>query len=257
MRNLVFCYHAVSVDWDAALSVRPDMFERHLRMVLRRGYRPARFAEIVAARGDEGLFAITFDDAFRSVYTLALPILERHQAMATLFVPTTPVDGGAPLAWDGVGHWLDTRFRAELTPMSWSEIGELVERGWEIGSHTCTHPRLTQCDDATLATELGRSRAVCEERLSTPCSSIAYPYGDHDDRVATAVRAAGYRAAAALPGTLRSRDPLRWPRIGVYHVDDERRFGLKISPLVERLRSSALVGALQAARPRAADRAGR
>lgn len=257
MRNLVFCYHALSIDWDAPLSTQPDMFELQLRMVMRRGYRPARFSELVAARGDEGLFAITFDDAFRSVFTLALPILERHQAIATLFVPTDPVDAGGPLAWAGVDHWLQTRFRAELEPMSWSEIGELMERGWEIGSHTCTHPRLTECDDATLATELGRSRAVCEERLSIPCSSIAYPYGDHDDRVAAAVQDAGYRAAAALPGVLRSRDPLRWPRIGVYHVDTERRFALKISPIVEWLRSTVLSGGLRGVRARATDPTGR
>ena len=35
----------------------------------------------------------------------------------------------------------------------------LAERGWEIGSHTMTHPVLTNADDETLETELSRVEA--------------------------------------------------------------------------------------------------
>ena len=35
--------------------------------------------------------------------------------------------------------------------MSWAELRTLADAGWEIGSHTVTHPHLTQLDDATLA----------------------------------------------------------------------------------------------------------
>ena len=46
-----------------------------------------------------------------------------------------------------------------------------------------------------------------------------------------------YRAGGTLPKRLRARDPLRWPRVGVYHVDDLRRFKAKVSPAVRRLRA--------------------
>ena len=39
-------------------------------------------------------------------------------------------------------QWLDSPHAGELTPMSWDELGELSELGWELGSHTRTHPRL-------------------------------------------------------------------------------------------------------------------
>ena len=240
MRNLVLCYHALSRDWSAPLSARPDLFQRHLEILLKRGYRAATFSEVVNAPRGAGLFAITFDDAFRSVYALGWPIMQRLGVPGTLFVPTDFIDADCLLGWAGIDQWLDTPFREELTACSWSELRELAGAGWEIGSHTCTHPRLTLLEDAALSAQLTRSRAVCEERMSVPCTSLAYPYGDLDERVVAAARAAGYTTAGALPGAFDCHDPLQWPRIGVYHLDDERRFRLKLSITVERLRSYAL-----------------
>jgi hypothetical protein len=37
-----------------------------------------------------------------------------------------------------------------------------------------------------------------------------------------------------------ARDPLRWPRVGIYYGDDLRRFKTKVSPLVRGLRASRL-----------------
>ena len=75
-----------------------------------------------------------------------------------------------------------------------------------------------------------------------PCESIAYPYGDHDDRVVEAARRAGYVAAGTLPSRLDERGPLRFPRVGVYYGDDERRFRLKVSRPLRALSRLAIVG---------------
>jgi peptidoglycan/xylan/chitin deacetylase (PgdA/CDA1 family) len=122
--------------------------------------------------------------------------------------------------------------------MTWDELRLLVDAGWEIGSHTCSHPRLTTLGDVALIDELERSRARCESAVQTPCTSLAYPYGDVDHRVAAATARAGYRAAGSLPERwLRGRAPFQWPRIGIYHVDDGLRYRMKVSPAIRRLRS--------------------
>jgi peptidoglycan/xylan/chitin deacetylase (PgdA/CDA1 family) len=239
-RNLVLCYHAVSTTWTAPLSVRPEQFERQIRLVLSRGYRPVTFSELTQAPRDAGLVAVTFDDAFRSVHTLALPALSRLGVPATIFVPTDPVEASRPLAWDGTAHWLQTRWASELTPMSWGELRAVAAAGWEIGSHTRTHPHLPVLGPETLSAELVESREMCERRMECPCTSFAYPYGDLDARVVSAAGSAGYTSAAALPGDFGRLDPLQWPRIGVYHRDDERRFRLKISSKMLRLRTGAM-----------------
>jgi peptidoglycan/xylan/chitin deacetylase (PgdA/CDA1 family) len=235
---LVLCYHALSPTWDAALSTTPARFERQLAELHRRGYRGARFSDAVLGRAGGRVVAITFDDAYRSVIELARPILDELNMPATVFAPTDFIDAQQAPSWSGVDRWQGGEHARELTPMSWSELRLLAGAGWEIGSHTCSHPRLTTLDDRALADELERSMEACRRGVQGECSSLAYPYGDVDERVVAATARAGYRAAAALPERwLGKRSALQWPRIGIYHVDDGLRYRLKISPAVVALRS--------------------
>lgn len=246
---IVLCYHALSPTWEADLSTTPERFERQIAMLAGRRYRGVTFSEAVRSSGAGRVVAVTFDDAYRSVLELARPILERFGMPATVFAPTDGVDAAGPLDWPGIDQWLGGPHERELTPMSWAELRSLASAGWEVGSHTATHPHLTQADDATLEDELRRSKAACEQHLRSPCESLAYPYGDVNARVVAATARAGYSAAAALPRRLSALGALQWPRIGVYRADNARRFRLKVSPAVRRLRRSAAWNALD--RPRA------
>jgi len=237
--QIVLCYHALSPTWEAALSITPADFERQVSLLLARGYRGVTFSEATRARPGARVMAVTFDDAYRSVIELGLPILERHGVPATVFAPTDFIGSERPMSWEGIDRWLGGPHADELTPMSWAELRTLAGAGWEIGSHTGSHPRLTRIDGNRLADELLRSKAACEQHLDSPCASLAYPYGDVDARVVAATEQAGYSTAAALPTRLDSRDALEWPRVGIYHVDGELRFRLKVSPAVLRFRHSA------------------
>ncbi len=235
---IVLCYHALSPTWEASLSTTPERFERQIEMLVRRGYRGATFSEAVSSAPGDRVLAVTFDDAYRSVIEIARPILDRFRLTATVFAPSDQIGRQGPLRWEGIDRWLGGPHESELWPMSWDELRILAADGWEIGSHTATHPHLTRVEDSVLENELTRSKAVCEQELGTPCTSVAYPYGDVDDRVVAGAVRAGYAAGAALPGRLHAEHPMRWPRIGVYYADDDRRFRLKVSPAVRRLRAS-------------------
>lgn len=245
---IVLCYHALSPGWKADLSTTPERFERQISLLLARGYRCVTFTEAVGGAGDGRIVAVTFDDAYRSVLELARPILDRLDAPATVFVPTDSIGTSEPMHWPGIDRWLGGSHEPELTPMSWAELSSLEAAGWEIGSHTGSHPHLTQLDDNALRAELTRSKAACEEHLTRACTSLAYPYGDVDPRVVAATAGAGYRAAAGLPHRLHSPDALNWPRIGVYGLDGDFRFRLKVSPAARRLRGSAAWDSLEALR---------
>jgi peptidoglycan/xylan/chitin deacetylase (PgdA/CDA1 family) len=235
---LVLGYHGVSDGWPSPLAVSSRDLERQLRLLSARGYRGATFTEAVLAPPATRTLALTFDDAYRSVFELALPILVRCGFPGTVFTPTAFAGRERPMSWRGIDHWLGGPHESELVPMSWEQLRRLAGAGWEIGSHTRTHPRLTQLDDEALGEELVGSRHECEQQLGRPCESLAYPYGDNDPRVVEAVREAGYVAACALPAALYRPDPLRWPRIGVYRADRGARFRLKLSPTVRWLRAS-------------------
>jgi peptidoglycan/xylan/chitin deacetylase (PgdA/CDA1 family) len=236
---LVLCYHAVSPSWDADLAVTPEMFERQIGSLLSRGWTAVTFQEAALAPPASRTLAITFDDAFASVREHAAPILDALSAPATVFAPTAYPSAGT-LSWDGIDHWQNTSHSAELEAMSWNDLGELAGRGWEIGSHTRSHPRLTQLDDAALKDELEGSYEDCAARLGQPSRTIAYPYGDVDARVAESASRAGYLAGASLSSRLERLGPHRYPRVGIYHGDDRRRFRLKVSRTMRALRASRL-----------------
>ncbi len=246
MRMLSLCYHAVSKRWSAPLSVTPEALESQLSLIRARGYRSATFTDAVHS-GDRKTVCITFDDAFRSVHELAFPILHKLGFTGTVFVPTGFAGSEEPLAWPGIDNWRNGPFEDELMPMSLEEMRRLLDAGWELGSHTVTHPRLTALPDAMLAQELGDSKRDCEALFGVECTSLAYPYGDHDARVIAATERAGYRAAGTLPGPLHPATALRWPRVGIYHSDDTLRFRVKVSPVVAAIRGAAPVRRLEAA----------
>lgn len=246
---LVLCYHAVSDDWPASLSVTPAALADQLTHVVRRGYRGVTFTDAVTREDDGRRVAVTFDDAYRSVIERAAPTLERLGLPGTVFAPTAFVGTERPMSWPGVDIWLGTEHEAELVGMSWPELRDLTSRGWEVGSHTRTHPRLPELDGAALYEELHASKEVCERELGMPCRSVAYPYGAVDERVARAAGEAGYATGAALPGSFAVPEPLRWPRVGVYHKDSGPRFRVKASSSTRRLRGSPAWTLLERIRP--------
>jgi peptidoglycan/xylan/chitin deacetylase (PgdA/CDA1 family) len=244
-RPVVLCYHAVSADWPAQLAVTPERFEQQLRLLVRRGYRGATFAQALSAKK---ALAVTFDDGMRSVLDRAAPVLRALGLPATVFVPTDLVGREEPMSWRGVERWLGGPHEGELVPLGWDELRALRGEGWEIGSHTRTHTRLIRLGDAELREELEGSRARLEAEIGEPCRTLAYPYGEADERVIEAARAAGYEAACGLPTSFERASGLAWPRTGVWRGDGPFSFRLKIASPVLALQRSPAFRALD--RPR-------
>lgn len=243
---VVLCYHAVSDRWPASLAVTRDDLRAQLGWLVGRGYRGATFSDALTAPPWRRTLAVTFDDAYSSVADLAYPILSDLGLPGTVFAVSDFGDGSRLLGWPGIEQWHGGPHQAELRCADWTALAELADAGWEVGSHTCSHPRLTQIDDADLARELLDSRLACEAGLQRPCRSLAYPYGDVNARVIAATREAGYEVAGSLPSRPAGSEPMDWPRIGIYRRDSLRRFQLKVAPSGRRLRTA--LGRLQGLR---------
>lgn len=246
---VVLCYHAVSPDWPAQMSVTPERFEQQLRLLVRRGYRGATFAQAATAPPHRKSVAVTFDDGLVSVLERAFPVLEELGLPATVFVPTELVGSGEALSWPGVERWHGGPHEGELRPLGWDELRRLRDAGWEIGSHSRTHARLPQLDDEALAGELTGSRERIAAELGE-CRTLAYPFGEADERVIAAARAAGYEAACGLPTSFARSGPHAWPRTGVWHSDGPASFRVKVARPVRLLQASPAFRSLD--RPRRA-----
>jgi peptidoglycan/xylan/chitin deacetylase (PgdA/CDA1 family) len=248
---LILCYHAISEDWPTEFAVSPERLRSQVRFLIRRGYRPMTLSD--ALRGTPGRrpLVVSFDDAFASVLEKAFPVLEALDVPATVFVPTAYVAGEEALQWASMDQWADTPFANELACMSWSDLRSLAGAGWEIGSHTHTHPHLTALGDEELDEELTRSRACCEEELGRACRTLAYPFSAYDRRVMDRARVAGYEAAVILDNHLAipagslpvgggAGEMLGLLREGIYRRDGWPRLLAKTSPMARRVRASKL-----------------
>lgn len=220
---LILCYHAVSRTWPHALAVTQTDIQRQLELLLRRGLRGRDIDSVLA--GDPQTLHVTFDDAYQSVNDV-LPILERAGVGATVFACPDYADDGRPLDVAELSAEA-LRYPDELSTMGWAELTALAERGVEIGSHTLSHPHLRTLEDSALERELRASRLKIEAELQRPCRFLAYPYGEHDDRVRTAARAAGYEAAFALEDG--GNDLFAIQRVGVYRGHAPWRVAAKAS----------------------------
>ena len=256
--TVVLGYHAVSDGWPSVLAVPPEAFELQMSRLLDRGYRGVTFHDAVHSEAVGKRFAVTFDDSYLSLMENAFPVLDRLGVPGTVFVPTDFVGIGQPMRWGGVEEWSDGPYSSELLPMSWEQLATLGNAGWEIGSHTCSHPHLPEVSDEELDAELQRSKEACERHLGEPCRSLAYPYGEHDERVIEGARRAGYTAACTLTVRLHAPSPLRWPRVGIFPGDEEAwRFRVKTSPTARVIRASRAWDAVEAVRRRGGRPAGR
>lgn len=225
---LVLCYHGISDSWPAETTVRPAAFEAQLTAFARAGYRGATITEALTLPPHQKTLAITFDDAHRSVLALAAPIMERLGMVGTIYVPTDYAGTDQPMGWDGYDMWLNTAHEPELLCLGWDDLRGLAARGWEIGSHTCSHPHLASlADESEIACELTESKSICEDRMQAECASLAYPYSDFDARSVAAAAAAGYRSATTVPRVSTAALPLMWPRVGVSRGDDARGVRLR------------------------------
>lgn len=231
---LVLCYHAVSESWRSSLAITPRQLDLEVARIVARGYVGATFTDAVCSPPAARTLVVSFDDAYRSTQ-LAAPILARHGVPGTVFAPTSFVGGEEPMRWPGIEQWADGEHREELLCMGWEELRGLAAAGWEVGSHTVTHPALPELGAEALERELRASRAEVERHLDRACTAIAYPYGRWDQRVADAAAAAGYLAGGTLGRWPHRPQPLAWPRVGCY--EGGRLFGLKTSAGLRRLTS--------------------
>ena len=121
---------------------------------------------------------ITFDDGHQSVYDNAFPIMQ---------------DFGFP----GVFYIVANRINGAQDFVDVDELRTMIDAGWEIGSHSYTHPDLTK-NRANAAYEVGQSKVDLQNALGVEVTSFAYPYGAVDSFVAQQVSQAGYRAGIGL-----------------------------------------------------------
>jgi len=216
-RFVVLYYHEVPEDARARFARQMDALTRGTTVV-RAGH--------TGPLADGGSYvAITFDDAFRSVRTNAVPELLSRGFPATIFVPVDFL--GQKPGWE-------IRDGVDEEVMTCDELRSLPEV-IELGSHSLSHPHLTRIDGARLREEVDTSRHKLAELLGSDVSLLAFPYGEYNDRVVDTCSEAGYERVFGI-------DP--WPAdpAGGDFVRGRVPVDLNDSPLMFHLKARGAYG---------------
>jgi peptidoglycan/xylan/chitin deacetylase (PgdA/CDA1 family) len=226
-RVRILYYHSIS-DEPVRSSVSPAAFHGQIEYLAGSGYRLLSLSDVarrLAARAplpDKGL-VITLDDGFRDNYEHAFPILRRFGVPATVFLTASFI---------GTDR-LPTLTRTDFMPrpLSWDQVEEMHTHGIEFGSHTLTHPMLSQMPLDLARREIADSKRLIEDKLGAPAPLFCYPRGDFNEAVKRVVGDEGYLAACTtLPGDNDSKtDPFALRRTYISRRDTPEEFAKKVA----------------------------
>ncbi|NKB97204.1 MAG: polysaccharide deacetylase family protein [Pseudomonadales bacterium] len=172
--GVVLLYHHVSSTTPSSTSVRPAQFEAHLDYLSAKNFNVMQLSKMVAALAAREPIpaksvAITFDDAYQSVYDTAMPLLKSRKMPFTIFVNTSK-------AAEANNAYLD-----------WQELREIQDVGGEIQNHGHSHghlayPQNGETQDAwrqRVTVDVTAASALIVDKLDVRPTLFAYPYGEY------------------------------------------------------------------------------
>ena len=215
----ILAYHSVTIDATdryRGFAIDPGLFREQMDVLADGGYRTRSVGELVSILGSpraealERTVVLTFDDGFREVHGLVLPVLRELELHATAYLVSAHIGG--------TSRWLAADDEGDRPLMSWTEVRELAAEGVEIGSHSHRHRALDLLSLSDATDEIVRSRRVLEDGLGRAVTTFAYPYGYHTGPIKRAVQQAGYTNACGVKQAIShlEDDPFALARIIVY-----------------------------------------
>jgi peptidoglycan/xylan/chitin deacetylase (PgdA/CDA1 family) len=167
--------------------------------------------------------AVTFDDAFESVLKNGLAVLHEYKIPATVFVPTAFL--GQPPGWDTKNN----DYLKNERIMSVEQLKALDKSLVTIGSHTRTHPPLSDLDEISIREELSGSKTELEVHLGVTIDLLAFPYGSYNESVVAIAKETGYRRVYKItPEFTFDKDGFAVGRIAAHPDDWLIEFKLKV-----------------------------
>lgn len=203
----ILMYHVLAAPPRGApfpgLYVQPAEFAAQMHALARAGFRAVTLDEVrLAWLGRRRLPAhpvvLSFDNGYRTQYTVALPVLRR-------------------LHWVGVENLQLAGLPPSQGGLSARQVAGLVASGWELDTQGMSHADLPALGPTALAQQVVDAVLLIERRWHVRPRFFCYPSGRYDPAVVDELRRAGFVGATTVVAGWADRtdDPFRLPRLRV------------------------------------------
>ncbi|WP_428739711.1 polysaccharide deacetylase family protein [Sulfurimonas sp.] len=199
---VVFTYHRFGNDKYPSTNISKEQFKEQLEYLHRNNYNVLKLSTIInLLKQNKELppksIALTMDDAYKSVYTVAFPMLKEYNYRCCVFVNTQPID------------------RLSKNYMSWDEMREMKKYGVEFANHSFSHPYLIQKKDI-LDKEIKQAQKRLHEELGDDTNEnpkmFSYPFGEYDTDIQQYLQKNGYIGITQTSGVLYKENLHEIPR---------------------------------------------
>ena len=185
----ILMYHEIRDQYDNMMCISQKEFSRQMSLLKRQNYKTISLARLKKGvenneETNEKLVVITFDDGHEGVYSNAYPILRDNGFIATLYVVPSWIDGKEMftrrIGSTGKEIPLEEQYSAF---MSWENLKELSNHGYDIGSHTFSHQLLVNLENEALKQELDLADKAIKDNLGLDVKHFCYPYGSFNEQI--------------------------------------------------------------------------
>lgn len=215
---VVFVYHRFGETKYPSTSIKLEQFKFQLDYLKEHNYNVVKLSKLVSLVLQKKpippkTVCITVDDAYKSVYTNAYPMMKKRGFNFSVFVSTKAIDN------------------CSKSYMSWEQMIRMKENGVEFANHSLTHPYILQKKDQTkqewekrFSDEVLKAQIRLQEELGADTNSdiklYSYPFGEYDSQTIELLKKLGYFGVTQTSGAFSKDSDLmriyRYPMAEVY-----------------------------------------
>jgi len=204
---LVFCYHGFSNEsW--RFNVKIEDFKKQIK-ILKNKYSFITVNELndyldKKIKFKSPVALITIDDGYKDILEIK-NFLQSEKIKPTIFLLENDLNLNR------------LELNNDKSLLTDREIKELIEIGWDFGSHSGTHADFNNLSEQEIEKEIRQSKIRLEKRFGIKIKYFAFPKGRYNSRILKTVKDSGYLMSFTMDDSIIDKNTNKYliPRIGV------------------------------------------
>ena len=176
---IVLMYHRFDENKYPSTNIKMTDFIKQIDLIKKNNFsfiNPHNFENSLLNQKKEKKILLTVDDAFKSFYERAWPILKKQKIPFILFVNTREV---------GTNGYMD-----------WSQINEIAkEKFVHIGNHSFSHEYLIDKENKEIIDDIKLAKEDFKKKLGYNSPFFSYPFGEYSENFKDIVKKLGFKFA--------------------------------------------------------------